>query len=70
MNPLTSLRPTGVRSHVCTHNAFYLEVLSMLLAVPTHAASSGTRTLIGSLHVARTGFMATMLTKGQVLVVG
>jgi len=42
----------------------------MLPAVPTLAAGSGTWTLTGSLHVARADFTATLLTNGQVLVVG
>jgi hypothetical protein len=70
MNPLTSLQPICVRSRVLTLNALSLGVLTKLPAVPTLAASSGTRTLIGILHVARADFTATLLTNGQVLVVG
>ena len=47
-----------------------LGVLSMLPAVPTLAAGSGTWTLTGSLHVARADSTATLLANGQVLVVG
>src|SRR5260370_20799834 len=47
-----------------------LGALTMLPAVPTLAAGSGTWTLTGSLHVARADSTATLLANGQVLVVG
>src|SRR5258708_25788940 len=47
-----------------------LGVLTVLPAVPTLAAGSGTWTLTGSLHVARADSTATLLPNGQVLVVG
>src|SRR5260221_10952580 len=47
-----------------------LGALTMLPAVPTLAAGSGTWTLTGSLHIARADSTATLLPNGQVLVVG
>src|SRR5579862_3554702 len=47
-----------------------LGVLTVLPAVPILAAGSGTWTLTGSMHVAREDAMATLLSSGQVLVVG
>src|SRR5437016_1029530 len=71
MNPLKTLLSIFVRSRLFTGLiVFVLGVLTMLLAVPTLAAGSGTWTLTGSLHIARADFTATLLTNGQVLVVG
>src|SRR5260370_1128694 len=47
-----------------------LGALTMLPAVPTLAAGSGTWMLTGSLHVARAASTATLLHNGRVLVVG
>src|SRR5258708_32567672 len=47
-----------------------LGALTVLPAVPTLAAGSGTWTLTGSLHVARADSTATLLPNGQVLVAG
>src|SRR5260370_33036495 len=47
-----------------------LGALTMLPAVPTLAAGSGTWMLTGSLHVARADSTATLLPNGPVLVVG
>src|SRR5260221_6956894 len=47
-----------------------LGVLTMLPAVPTLAAGSGTWMLTGSLHVGRADSTATLLPNGQVLVAG
>ena len=68
MNPVKTLLSTCVRSRLFIVLA--LGALIMLPAVPTLAAGSGTWTLTGSLHVARADSTATLLTGGQVLVVG
>src|SRR5260221_8400143 len=47
-----------------------LGALTMLPAVPTLAAGSGTWTLTGSLHTARIYHTMTLLSNGQVLVTG
>ena len=71
MNPLKTLLSTFVRSRLFTGLiVLVLGALTMLPAVPTLAAGSGTWTLTGSLHVARADFTATLLPNGQVLVVG
>ncbi len=68
MNPVKTLLSTCVRSRVFIVLA--LGALTMLPAVPTLAAGSGTWTLTGSLHVARADSTATLLQSGRVLVVG
>jgi len=68
MNPIKPLLSTRVRSRLFIVLA--LGALTVLPAVPTLAAGSGTWTLTGSLHVARADSTATLLTGGQVLVVG
>jgi N-acetylneuraminic acid mutarotase len=71
MNPLKPLLSTFVRSCLFTGLiVLVLGALTMLPAVPVLAAGSGTWALTGSLHVARADFTATLLTNGQVLVVG
>jgi len=71
MNPLKPLLSTCVRSRLFTGLiVLVLGALTVLPAVPTLAAGSGTWTLTGSLHVARADSTATLLPNGQVLVVG
>jgi hypothetical protein len=71
MNPLKTLLSTCVRSRLFTGLiVLVLGALTVLPAVPTLAAGSGTWTLTGSLHVARADSTATLLPNGQVLVVG
>jgi len=71
---MTSLKPlqsTYVRSRLFTGLlVLILGALTVLPAVPTLAAGSGTWTLTGSMHVARADATATLLPNGQVLVVG
>ena len=68
MNPVKTLLSTLVRSRLFIVLA--LGALTVLPAVPTLAAGSGTWTLTGSLHVARADSTATLLPNGQVLAVG
>jgi hypothetical protein len=68
MNPLKTLLSTCVRSRLFI--VLVLGALTVLPAVPTLAAGSGTWMLTGSLHVARADSTATLLPNGQVLVVG
>ncbi len=71
MTPLTLLQSTRAGVRVFTGLLLLvLGTLTVLPAVPTLAASSGTWTLTGSMHVAREDAMATLLSSGQVLVVG
>ncbi len=71
MNPIKTLLSTCVRSRVFIGLiVLVLGALTVLPAVPTLAAGSGTWTLTGSMHVAREDAMATLLANGQVLVVG
>jgi N-acetylneuraminic acid mutarotase len=68
MNPVKTLLSTLVRSRLFIVLA--LGALTVLPAVPTLAAGSGTWTVTGSMHVAREDATATLLQSGQVLVVG
>ena len=68
MNPLKTLLSTCVRSRLFI--VLVLGVLTVLPAVPTLAAGSGTWTLTGSLPAGRVNSTATLLTGGQVLVAG
>jgi N-acetylneuraminic acid mutarotase len=68
MNPIKTLLSTCVRSRLFI--VLVLGALTVLPAVPTLAAGSGTWTLTGSMHVAREDSTATLLQSGQVLVVG
>jgi N-acetylneuraminic acid mutarotase len=71
MNPVKPLLSTCVRSQLYIGLlVLVLGVLTVLSAVPTLAAGSGTWTLTGSMHVAREDSTATLLQSGQVLVVG
>ncbi len=71
MNLLKPLLSTCVRSRVFTGLlVLVLGAFTGLSAVPAQAASSGTWTLTGSMHVAREDATATLLQNGQVLVVG
>lgn len=71
MNPLKPLPSTCVRSRLFTWLiVLVLGALTVLPAVPTLAAGSGTWTLTGSLHVARDQHTATLLPNEQVLVAG
>ncbi len=71
MNPLKTLLSTFVRSHLFTGLiVLVLGALTMLSAVPTLAAGSGTWTLTSSMHAARDQHTATLLSNGQVLVAG
>ena len=71
MNPLKPLLSTCVHSSLFTGLiVLVLGALTVLPAVPTLAAGSGTWALTGSLHVARADSTATLLPNGQVLVVG
>lgn len=71
MNLLKPQQSTGVRLRVFTALlVLFLGALTVLPAVPTLAAGSGTWQLTGSMHVAREGATATLLANGQVLVVG
>ena len=71
MKLLKPLKSPCVRSRLFTGLlVLVLGALTMLSAVPTLAAGSGSWTLTGSMHVAREDAMATLLSSGQVLVVG
>jgi N-acetylneuraminic acid mutarotase len=71
MTPLTPLLSTRAGARVFTGLlVLVLGALTMLPAVPTLAAGSGTWMLTGSMHVARADSTATLLPNGQVLVVG
>jgi N-acetylneuraminic acid mutarotase len=71
MNPVKTLLSTRVRSHLYIGLlVLALGALTVLPAVTTLAAGSGTWTLTGSMHVAREDATATLLQNGQVLVVG
>ena len=71
MNPLKRLLSIFVRSRLFTGLiVLVLGALTMLPAVPTLAAGSGSWTSTGSLHTARYYHTATLLPNGQVLVTG
>jgi WD40 repeat protein len=71
MTPPTPLLSTRARARVrAALLVLVLAALTLLPAVPTLAAGSGTWTLTGSMNIAREDATATLLQNGQVLVAG